>query len=127
MRIVYHLKNYPFNFSSIFLDILKINKIRTAQKDAIIPIKATRLSPSNGFLKSKRKTLRPISAMARKISMLVKIFMCYVYVDKSTKIRGYAKKPLTLAAHILTSINKTLVITTPFIKITFLNFMYLLS
>ncbi|MBP6146522.1 MAG: hypothetical protein KA463_04975 [Flavobacterium sp.] len=34
-----------FEFSSIFLDILKMRRINTAQKEAIIPIKATTLSP----------------------------------------------------------------------------------
>jgi hypothetical protein len=34
-----------FIFSSIFLEVLKSKRIKTAQKDAEIPIKATTLSP----------------------------------------------------------------------------------
>ena len=54
------------NFSSIDFDILKINKIKTAQKEATIPISATKLSPSNRLLKSNIVMLKTISAIARK-------------------------------------------------------------
>lgn len=64
-----------FIFSSIFLEVLKIKRIRTAQKDAAMPIKATTLSPLNGFLKSSRVMLKIIRATANTTNTFVKIFI----------------------------------------------------
>ena len=46
-----------------------------AQKEAITPTSATKLSPSKGLLKSNNVMLKTISAMAKKSSIVVKIFM----------------------------------------------------
>lgn len=63
--------------SSIFLDNLKINRIKMAQQEAAIPIKATALSPPNRLLKSNWVMLKITSADARNTKMLVKIFMVF--------------------------------------------------
>ena len=40
-----HCYNCSFDFSSIFFAVFKIKRIKTAHKEAAIPIKATTLSP----------------------------------------------------------------------------------
>jgi len=70
--------NYPLSFSSIFFDILKIKRIKTAQKEAATPIRAIILLPSRGLLKSIRKTLTSINKIASKIRIEVKIFISKV-------------------------------------------------
>jgi hypothetical protein len=59
----------------MLLDILKINKIKTAQKEATIPIRAMLLSPSNGLLKSIKVILNMIRDKAKKTKIDVKIFI----------------------------------------------------
>jgi hypothetical protein len=49
--------------------------MQTAQKEAAIPIKPTRLSPSSKLLKSRSVILKMIKAKARITNMDVKIFI----------------------------------------------------
>ena len=49
--------------------------MKTAQNEAITPTSATKLSPSKVFLKSNKVMLKTISARAKNINIVVKIFM----------------------------------------------------
>lgn len=74
----------------MFLDILKISKIKTAQIEAEIPIKPTRLSPLNKLLKSSKEMLKTINAKANTINIVVKIFILNEFTDvKLKKINLY--------------------------------------
>lgn len=57
------------------LAILKITRMHTAQSDATIPIRATRLLPVRRLLKSRRVMLKIISPKAIAISVYIKIFI----------------------------------------------------
>ena len=89
------------------MDILKIRSIKTAQKEATIPIKAIMLFPSIGLLKLSKKIFTIIKLIAIKRRMLVKIFMIYKFENKNSKNCLYANNPLTLAANNLTAIAKS--------------------
>jgi hypothetical protein len=69
-----------FIFSTIFLDILKIRSINTAQNDAAIPTNAIILSPANGLLKSISVMLKISNATAKSTKMLVKIFIGFMFL-----------------------------------------------
>jgi hypothetical protein len=62
-------KNYSLIFASIDFDILKINKMQTAQNEATIPIKAVTLSLENKLLKSSCVMLKTINAKAKKTNI----------------------------------------------------------
>ena len=64
--IVHYLS---LSFSSISFDILKIRRMKIAQKEAAMPISAIMLSPSKRWLKSKSVMLKIISASAIKTSV----------------------------------------------------------
>lgn len=67
--------DYSFILFSISLDILKINRIRIAQIEAPMPIKAYILSPSKKWEISSRLMLNNSKADAKKIKIVVKIFI----------------------------------------------------
>lgn len=61
--------------------------MQTAQKEAIIPIKATALLPSNKLLKSSKVILKTIRAKARITKIEVKIFIsCIEFEVKITQL-----------------------------------------
>jgi hypothetical protein len=59
----------------MLFDILNIKRIKIAQNEAAIPIKAIILLPSRGFLKSSKLILKRIRPIAKTTNMLVKSFM----------------------------------------------------
>jgi len=92
-----------FVFSSIILVILKIKRMKMAQKEATTPISFTMLSPFVRLSKSSKVMLKMINARAIKIRVYVKIFIVkinfWVKIIKNTQIN----KALTLVANILTA------------------------
>jgi len=70
----------------MLFDILKIKRIKIAQKEAAIPMNATILLPSNGFLKSKRQMLKTINPNAKTTNILVNTFIKYFFHLQKTGI-----------------------------------------
>ena len=90
-------------FSSIILDILKIIRIKIAQKEATTPISFTTLSPFEILSKSSKVILKMINAKAIKIRMYVKIFMVKINLGVKIIKNIQTDKPLTLVLLILTT------------------------
>jgi hypothetical protein len=67
--------------STIILDILKIRRIKIAQKEATIPINAIALSPSKRWLKSSNVMLKIIKAKAKTTNIEVKIFIFVFLIE----------------------------------------------
>ena len=89
--------------SSIILDILKIIRIKIAQKEATTPISFTTLSPFEILSKSSKVILKMINAKAIKIRMYVKIFMVKINLGVKIIKNIQTDKPLTLGLNILTT------------------------
>lgn len=65
--------------------------MKTAQKAAKMPMSATALSPSNGFLKSNKVMLNTINPKAITINMVVNIFIVRYYRAKVKKNKLHEK------------------------------------